>query len=178
MNSNWSYSPKTLNSGQNRWFFLSHVTLKFDRWPWKTTGHLFYAALSFVHHFIIICEFKLELQPETAKLGFDLRDLDLWLLTLTFCMDLTSVIGNNSWMFHDVRWWEHSEKGVTDGRADGRTDKQIEWTIHRAAWPQLKTQHDTIKQYLMKRKLSFIVRHSNKIPQYRTDVMKTYGNSK
>ena len=41
--------------------FLSHVTLKFDRWPWKTIGHLFYVASSFVHHFIMICEFKLEL---------------------------------------------------------------------------------------------------------------------
>ena len=39
--------------------------------------------------------------PETVKLGFDLCDLDLWLLTLTFRMDLTLVIGNNSWKFHD-----------------------------------------------------------------------------
>ena len=34
--------------------------------------------------------------PETAKLGYDLCDLDLWPMTLTFCMDITSVIGNNS----------------------------------------------------------------------------------
>ena len=27
--------------------FLSHVTLKFDRWPWKTIGHLFYATSKF-----------------------------------------------------------------------------------------------------------------------------------
>ena len=39
--------------------------------------------------------------PETAKLGFDLCDIDLWPLTLTFCMDITSVHGNNSWKFHD-----------------------------------------------------------------------------
>ena len=39
--------------------------------------------------------------PETAKLGFDLCDLDLWPLTLTFCMNITSVHGNNSWKFHD-----------------------------------------------------------------------------
>ena len=32
--------------------FLSRVTLKFDWWPWKTIGHLFYATSSFVHHFI------------------------------------------------------------------------------------------------------------------------------
>ena len=197
---NWSYSPKTLNSGQNRQFFvpcdleiwwmtlknnrapllccfklcasfhshqwiqtkvtiwkrpiwvkinvfLSRMTLKFDRWPWKTIGHLFYATSSFVHHFIAIGEFKLELESgnaqfgsksttflavslwnltgdlekhqapkqhqalciisslyvnsnwsyclEMAKLGDHLcdLDLDLWPLTLTFCMD---VIGNNS----------------------------------------------------------------------------------
>ena len=38
-------------------------------------------------------------------------------------MDLASAIGNNTWKFH-------SEKGVTDRRTD--------WTIHRAAWSQLK----------------------------------------
>ena len=31
--------------------------------------------------------------PEMAKLGFDLCDLDLWPLTLTFCMDVTFVNG-------------------------------------------------------------------------------------
>ena len=43
--------------------FLSCVALKFDGWLWKTIGHLFYATSSFVHHFIAITEFKLELQP-------------------------------------------------------------------------------------------------------------------
>ena len=41
--------------------FLPHVILKFDGWLWKTIGHLFYATSSFVHHFIAICELKLEL---------------------------------------------------------------------------------------------------------------------
>ena len=40
--------------------FFSHVTLKFDRWPWKTIGYLFEATSSFVHHFIAICEFEHE----------------------------------------------------------------------------------------------------------------------
>ena len=47
--------------------FLSCVTLKFDRWPWKTIGHLFYVASSFVHHFTAISEFKLELQSGNAQ---------------------------------------------------------------------------------------------------------------
>ena len=130
--------------------FLSRMTLKFDEWPWKTIGHLFYATSSCMHHFVAIGELKLELQSwnaqfgskstifravwpwnlmddlekqqgtspkhhqalwiilssyvnsnwsysaETAKLGHDLCDLDLWPMTLTFCMDITFVIGNNS----------------------------------------------------------------------------------
>ena len=32
---------------------FSRVTLKFDRWPWKTIGHLFCATSSFVHHWCI-----------------------------------------------------------------------------------------------------------------------------
>ena len=122
VNSNWSYCPETLNSGQNqrfivlcdleiwrmtlknnrapllccfklcasfhshRWIqtkvtvrklsilvqignLLSHVTLKFDGWPWKTIGHLFYVASSFMHHFIVIGEFKLILQSGNAQFG-------------------------------------------------------------------------------------------------------------
>ena len=39
--------------------------------------------------------------PAAVKLGCDLCDLNLWSLTLTFCMDLTLGIGNNSWKFYD-----------------------------------------------------------------------------
>ena len=48
---------------------LSRVTLKFDGWPWKTIGHLFYANSSFVQHFVAIGEFKLELQSGNAQSG-------------------------------------------------------------------------------------------------------------
>ena len=46
--------------------FLSDATLKFDGCPWKTIGHLFYVASSFVHYFIAISEFKLKLQSGNA----------------------------------------------------------------------------------------------------------------
>ena len=49
--------------------FFSRVTSKFDVWPWKTIGHLFYATSSFVHHFIAIGEFKLELKSGNAQSG-------------------------------------------------------------------------------------------------------------
>ena len=54
--------------GQNQ-HFLSCVTLKFDQWPWKIIGHLFYATSSFVHHFVAIGEFKLELQSGNSQFG-------------------------------------------------------------------------------------------------------------
>ena len=42
--------------------WLLRVTLKFDGSPGKTIEHLSFALASFVHHFIAISEFKLELQ--------------------------------------------------------------------------------------------------------------------
>ena len=154
MNLSWSYSPKNTNFG-SKLIFFSPVTLKLDGQPWKIIGHLFHATSIFMHHFIAICEFKLEIQsgmpnlgrnrrfflavwpwnltddlqnqqgtapkqyqalciisspnvksnwsygPETANLGFDLCNLDFWPLTFIFCIDITSVIGNHSWKFHD-----------------------------------------------------------------------------
>ena len=38
------------------------MTLKFDGWPWKTIGHLFYTTSTIVHHFKAMGEFKLELR--------------------------------------------------------------------------------------------------------------------
>ena len=43
------------------------MTLKFNGWPGKTIGHLFYAMSSFAHYFKAISEFKLEWQPGNAE---------------------------------------------------------------------------------------------------------------
>ena len=69
--------------------------------------------------------------PETAKLGYDLCGLDLWPMTLTFCMDITSVVitPENVVM---IRRKEHSEKGVTDRQTDRWTDRQTD----RKRWSQ------------------------------------------
>ena len=55
--------------GSKSMIFFSRVTLQFDVWPWKTAGHLFYATSSFVHHFVAIGDFKLELQSGNAQFG-------------------------------------------------------------------------------------------------------------
>ena len=52
--------------------FWRRATLKFDGWPCKTIGHLFYATSSFLHHFVAIGEFKLELQSGNAQSGSNL----------------------------------------------------------------------------------------------------------
>ena len=79
----WLYSPETPNLGQIR-RFLEAATLKFDRWPCKTIGHLFYATSSFLHHFVAIGEFKLGLQSGNAQSGSNLtmfRAVRPWNLT-------------------------------------------------------------------------------------------------
>ena len=67
--------------------FFSRVTLQFDVWPWKTIGHLFYATSRFVHHFVAIGDFKLELQSGNAQFGqirwfLEPCDLEIWRMTL------------------------------------------------------------------------------------------------
>ena len=160
--------------GSNSTIFKSRVSLKFDECPWKTIGHLFYATSSFVHHFVAIGEFKLELRSGNANLSQIRRflepcDLAIWWMTLknnrtpllsniklcasfhhhmwiqtgvtvrkrlswvltsvTLTFDLwpwpfawtsllSLVISPENFMM--IRWWEHSQKGVTDGRTDGR----------------------------------------------------------
>ena len=96
-----------------------------------------------MHHFIIIREFKLELQSGSGKVGlwplwpWPLTS-DLWPFAWTSLLSLVITPEN----FMIIRWLEHSQKGVTDGLTDGwtdgQTDRQTENTICRAAWSQQK----------------------------------------
>ena len=68
--------PSNLKLDSNRQFFRP--------WPCKTKGHLFYATSSFVHHFVAIGEFKLELQSGNAQSGSNstiFRAMRPWNLT-------------------------------------------------------------------------------------------------
>ena len=58
---------------------------------------------------------------------------DLWPWPFAWTSLLSMVITPENFMM--VWWWEHSEKGVTDGRTD--------WTSHRAAWSQIKNIEDS-----------------------------------
>ena len=93
---------------------LSPVILKFDGWPWKTIGHLFYLISSFVHHLIAIGEFKLELQSGNTQFGsksvfscpvqpWNLTDLEKQKHTSpSLLQDLCIVLqplGNSNWSY-------------------------------------------------------------------------------
>ena len=56
--------------------------------------------------------------PETVKLGCDLCDLDLWPRPFAWTLLWSLVITSENFMM--IRWWEHSQKGVTDRRTDRR----------------------------------------------------------
>ena len=64
---------------------------------------------------------------------------DLWPWHFAWTLPWSNVITPENFVM--IRWWEHSQKGVTDGQTDRRTDRQTdrrtENTIHRAAWSQL-----------------------------------------
>ena len=101
--------------------FYSRVTLKFDGWPWKTTGHLIKLYASFHHRLWI-------------QTGITVRKRLSWVVTsVTLTLDVWP------WPFGRTLFslvitlenfimilWEHSEKGVTDRQTDRRPDRRTE----------------------------------------------------
>ena len=94
--------------------FSAHVTLKFEGYPKKTRGNLFYVTASFVYHFVAICEFKLELMSRDPQIlaKFDLTSvtfpLDLWHWPFAWTSLLSLVITAKNVMM--MRWETHWEK--------------------------------------------------------------------
>ena len=89
--------------------FLSRINLKFDGWPWKTIGHLFYAS-SFVHHSIAISEFKLELQSGNAQFGSK-SGIFLSHVTLKFDGWPWKIIGH---LFYTTPGFLHNFKAIVE----------------------------------------------------------------
>ena len=127
------------NLGQNQQFFvprdleIRQMTLKNNRAP--LLGH-FKLCESFHCHLCIKAGVMVRKPPNWDKICFDVCDLHLWPETLTFCMDITSVNSDNSWKFHYDIMMGNIVKKVW--QTDGRTDWQMDWTVHRAPWSQLK----------------------------------------
>ena len=139
MNSNWSYSPETPNLGQIRRFLepcdleIWQMTLKNNRAPLL---HIIKLYASFHHHMWIQTGVTVRKRLSWVVVTSVTLTFDLWPWPFAWTSLLSLAITPENFMM--IRWWEHSQKGVTDGRTDGRTDRRTGWTIHRAAWSQLK----------------------------------------
>ena len=134
MNSSWSYSTKTPNAGQNWRLFVPcdpeiwRMTLKNNKPP--LLCHIKLCA-SFHRHMLIQTGVTVRKRLDCVLTSVTLTFV-LWSWPFAWTSPLSVVITHKNFMI--IRWRQHSEKGVTDGQTDGRTD----WTLHRAAWSQLK----------------------------------------
>ena len=134
MYSNWSYSPETPNLGQIRRFLepcdleIRPMTLKNNRAPLLCCFQLcaWFHCHMWIHTGVRVRK-RLSWVLTSVTLTFD-----LWPWPFAWTSLLTMVITPENFMM--IRWWEHGEKGVTDGQTDGQTEN----TICRAAWSQLK----------------------------------------
>ena len=136
--SNWSCSPETPNLGQI-WRFLEPcdldiwwMTLKNNRAPLLSNIKLY---ASFHHHMSIQTWVTVRKRLSWVVTSVTLT-FDLWPWPFAWTLLFSLVITPENFMM--IRWWEHSQKGVTDGPTDGQTDRRTENTICRAAWSQLK----------------------------------------
>ena len=81
------------------------MILKFDGWPSKTIGHLFYATSSFVW---LLANSNWSYSPEMLNLGQNLHffvtcDLEIWRMTLNNKAPLLGYFKLCAW-FHS-HWW-------------------------------------------------------------------------
>ena len=124
MNSNWSYSPETPNLGQIRRFLepcdleIWRMTLKNNRAPLLSNIKLFVTGVT--------VRKLLRWVVTSVTLTFD-----LWPWPFAWTLPWSLVIPPENFMM--IRWWEHSQKGGTDGQTGGQKIPFIEkiapWAI-------------------------------------------------
>ena len=126
VNSNWSYSPETPNLGQIRRFLepcdldIWQMTLKNNRAPLLSNIKLY---ASFHHHMWIQTWVTVRKRLSGVMTSVTLT-FDLWPWPFAWTSLLSMVITCENFMM--IWRQEHSEKGVTDRRTDGRTEPFIE----------------------------------------------------
>ena len=105
------------------------MTLKNNRAPLLSNIKLY---ISFHHHVWIQTGVTVQKRLSWVVTSVTLT-FDLWPWPFAWTLPWSMVVTPENFVI--IRWWEHSQKGVTDGQTDRRTEN----TIHRAAWSQLKT---------------------------------------
>ena len=135
MNSNWSYSPETPNLGHIQRFLepcdleIWQMTLKNNRAPLLSNIKLY---ASFYHHMGIQTGVTVRKRLSWVVTSVTLT-FDLWPWPFAWTLLWSLVITPENFVM--IRWWEHSQKGVTDRRTDGRLRRiwsQLPWSkLHR-----------------------------------------------
>ena len=126
VNSNWSYSPETPNLGQIRRFFypcdleIWQMTLKNNRAPHLSNIKLY---TSFHRNMWIQTGVTVRKRLNGVMTSVTLT-FDLWPWPFAWTSLLSLIITPENFMM--IGWWEHSQKGVTDGQTDRRTDGQTD----------------------------------------------------
>ena len=130
-----AYSPETPNLGQNRWCFVPcdleiwWMTLENNRAPLLCCFQL--CAWFHCHVWIqtgVRVRKRLSWVLTSVTLTFD-----LWPWPFAWTSLLTMVITPDNFMM--IRWWEHGEKGVTDGQRQTRQIWGI-WKLRPAYSPE------------------------------------------
>ena len=115
-------SPETPNLGQIWWFLelcdleIWRMTLKNNRAPFLSNTKL---CASF-HHDIWVQTGVTVWKRLSWLLTYVTLTFDLWPWTFAWTLLLSFVTTPENFMM--IRWWEHSQKGGTDGRTDRQTD--------------------------------------------------------
>ena len=144
----WTQTGSTVRNTQ----FGSKLAISFPVWPWNLTDDLEKqqgTSSMLLQALCIISKpsvnSKWSYSPEKPNSGQNRQfflpcDLKIWRMTLKNNFAWTSLLSLviTPENFMKIRWWEHSETGVTDGQTDGRTDRQTDWSVLRAAWSKLK----------------------------------------
>ena len=118
--------------------FYNRVTLKYDGWPCKTIGHLFYATWSFVQHFIAIGELKLELPLVTV------RKCPIWIKINDFLSRVILKLDGWPWktighLFYDTLSFVHHFNAISKFKLklkSGNAQFGSKSTIFGAVWPR------------------------------------------
>ena len=123
VNSNWSYSPETLNSGQNKWFFFGLCELEIWRMTLKNNRAplIWYLKLcvSFHSHWSIQTGVTVRKRPIRVKIDdfFVPCDLEIWQMTLENNRAPLLYYFKLSALFHSHLW---IQTGVT-------VQKRLNW---------------------------------------------------
>ena len=130
VNSSWSYSLEMPNLGQIRQILepcdleIWRMTSKNNRAPLLSNIKLY---ASFHHHMGIQTGVTVRKRLSGVLTSVTLT-FYLWPWLFAWTSLLSLVITPENFMM--IRWWEHSQKGVTDGRTyirtDGRTDRETD----------------------------------------------------